>query len=341
MKDMQASGNNYSVFSQNLSELTSAANYYLKSGYFSPSEYEISKIYKFYKSLSDEILLAKTDAISMSDRNELYKAYCKVRQMLSDSVFVNVILTIPDEPRFECSPDFIKIQKIYIKCLQSFEHNDENHGSYEDASASFYVRDVLVGVLRNRQQLDICLEKGFYHIPAQNLSVPVEDISCIAIYQSKNLFGDNSCIRYYGMVDSYNLLKRSEITEIPKNSDKSYYKFTISNWQKLDKPISTNGGGLVCETTSRYLLFTSSDVFELNFKDLSLCRLYRTIRNSILSGRDRVACRHRNMTFALENNTISAYSNRVNHYCVSTEEYLKNPSKHFWNMLKSVNRKRQ
>ena len=95
-------------------------------------------------------------------------------------------------------------------------------------------RDVLVGDLRNQKQLDICLSNNFYHMPADRISKSDFPIRYVAIYQSKRQFDKNSGIRWYGEVISVTKVKRSEITEIPKNSDKQYYRFEINEWKKLD-----------------------------------------------------------------------------------------------------------
>ncbi len=337
MKDMQATGNSITLFSENLLQLIRYTNYYTKSGYFSPNRREISLIYSFYTELSKMILVAKTDTKSMTERRELYDAYCKIRHMLSQSVFVNVTLITKEErdayTKQTSSSHFAHISGLYSKCKSEFPSrapSAEIHSA--DVSESFYKRDVLIGLLRNREQLDICLGKGFYHIPCEKLSLPVENLSYVAVYQSKNLYGRYSCIEHYGKIDSYEIVKRKDITEIPKNSDKEYYRFNISEWKKLPKPISNSGGG-VCETTSEYLLLTSDDICELSFKDLNICKLYRTIRKSIVSKRNKVACRYRYLTFVLEDNTVCLYVNRKKLYSVSTKEYLSNPSKHFWSML--------
>lgn len=266
----------------------------------------------------------------------LYDVHCRIKQILANSVFVDVELIRRDEilNDYNTSVQFEKILKLYNKCKQALESGiTSDKKSTFECSHSFYKRDVFVGVLRNAQQLGICLEKGFYHIPVDRLKVHANDVSYIAIYQSLNMFGTNAGIRYYGKVDSYEILKRKEITDIPKISDKLYYKFKISEWYTLSKPISVNGGRPF-ETTSMYLLLTSNDAFELNFKDPITCKLYRTIRKSIVSNRDKVACHYRNLTFAIENGVISVYRGRARMYWVSTTEFTENPSKHFWNMLK-------
>ena len=61
-------------------------------------------------------------------------------------------------------------------------------------------RDVLVGSLRSKAQLDVALRHNFYHIPASQFPESAFPIHYVAIYQSKNFFGPEAGIRYYGFV---------------------------------------------------------------------------------------------------------------------------------------------
>ncbi len=337
MKATLASGNETELFSACVDELIHITNYYLKSGYFSPTKYEIGHIFIYFDDITKRILYLKSNSVKVLDIHALYNNYCKIKHMLKSSVFINVTHFNADEisrNNFNGSLYFNKISVLYNDCKRYLSEEKETSKEHINKGLnSFEIRDVFLGVLRNREQLDICLEKGFYHIPADRLEVPPNSILYIAIYQSENIFGSHAGIRYYGRVDSYNLVKRKDITEIPKVSDRLYYRFNISSWQTLTNPIKINGGGRPFHTTSLYLLLTSSDACELEFKDPITCKLYRTIKNAILSKKNRVACHYRNVTFAIEDDKISLYKNRVNMYSVPVSEYLKNPSKHFWAML--------
>ena len=98
-------------------------------------------------------------------------------------------------------------------------------------------RDVLVGALRNRAQLDTCLKYKFYHIPASKIRDADLPIHYVAIYQSINIFGREAGIRYYGEVTKTSAVKRRDIREIPKNSDEAYYRFEIKEWKELNIPL--------------------------------------------------------------------------------------------------------
>ena len=68
------------------------------------------------------------------------------------------------------------------------------------AKVDWSVRDVLVGSLRDREQLKIALEHNFYHVPSRQLGEDDLPIRYVAIYQSRNIFGTEAGIRYYGEV---------------------------------------------------------------------------------------------------------------------------------------------
>ena len=80
--------------------------------------------------------------------------------------------------------------------------------------ASWQTPDVLVGALRNRYQLDVCLECDFYHMPAT--SIDPKTVRYVAMYQSITLFGRKSGIHWYGKVAEFEKVRRYEIDEIPR-----------------------------------------------------------------------------------------------------------------------------
>ena len=124
-------------------------------------------------------------------------------------------------------------------------------------------RDVLVGVLKNHQQLNICKQCRFYHIPASRISEDNLPIRYVAIYQSRRLFGKDSGIFLYGEVIRCNLVRRREIREIPKNSDQLYYRFDVREWKSLETPIKVRESATIALFTNHFLLFHSSEVPEL------------------------------------------------------------------------------
>ena len=127
-------------------------------------------------------------------------------------------------------------------------------------------RDVLVGALRDRQSLDICLINRFYFVPASRIREENFPIHYVAMYQTKAIFGGDSGIRYYGEVKSIRPIKQSEIPEITEKTDERYYLLSVKEWKQLDRPIEVKERGSVSFFTNMFLLRHSAQVPELMIK---------------------------------------------------------------------------
>lgn len=150
------------------------------------------------------------------------------------------------------------------------------------AKVDWSVRDVLIGTLRNKSQLDICLNHKFYHIPQKILKEADLPIRYVAMYQSKShKFGPEAGIRYYGEVTKCVPVKRSEITEIPKKSDEPYYRFEIKEWKKLTKPITPKEIGFTRMFTNFFLLQHSAEIPELFIRSEQEYRLYSELKRTL------------------------------------------------------------
>ena len=139
-------------------------------------------------------------------------------------------------------------------------------------------RDVLVGALRNRAQLDTCLKYKFYHIPASKIKDADLPIHYVAIYQSINIFGREAGIRYYGEVTKTSAVKRRDIREIPKNSDEAYYRFEIKEWKELNIPLVAKEVRDFPFFTNMFLLQHCPDVPDLHISSEEEYRLYTEVR---------------------------------------------------------------
>ena len=143
------------------------------------------------------------------------------------------------------------------------------------------VRDVLVGSMRNKEQLNTCLQHRFYHIPASRISENKLPIHTVALYQSKTLFGVKAGIRYYGDVIRCSLVPRNCITEIPSDSEELYYRLDIREWRQLPKPILPKEIGGVNFFTNRFLLEHSSETPELKLRSEEEYRLYTELKRRL------------------------------------------------------------
>lgn len=151
------------------------------------------------------------------------------------------------------------------------------------AKVNWTARDVLVGALHSREQLDIALEHKVYHIPASKVSKERLPIRYIAIYQSKVLFGDKlSGVRYFGEVFNYQLVKRSNIPELPKNSEKLYYRFEIKEWRELERPLKAVGIGARSSLyTNLFLLQNVEETPDLLLRSEAEYRLYTELKRAV------------------------------------------------------------
>jgi len=168
----------------------------------------------------------------------------------------------------------------------AFERSILPKGSYQVINAiNFDDMDVLVGSLRNKEQLKKALDFKFYHIPYRNLRKNGVSFKYIALYQSKESFKDEAGIRYYGKIKHWDIVRRKEITEIPKDSDELYIKFYIDSWNSLPIPIKPKEYGVLSHMyTNKHLLLNAEYLPEFCIKNKEEYRLYlelKRISNSV------------------------------------------------------------
>lgn len=143
----------------------------------------------------------------------------------------------------------------------------------------FNDRNVLVGALRNKEQLEINIKNKFYHTALSNINLEKHSIKTIAIAQSKKLFKGEAGIRYYGSIKDIKILPRREIKEIPKNSDELYVRFEVDEWKELKVPLKVEGYQVrkIVYTTD-YLLHNSNVVTELLIKSKEEFRIWKELK---------------------------------------------------------------
>ncbi|WP_371264696.1 DUF2357 domain-containing protein [Paenibacillus sp. CF384] len=136
-------------------------------------------------------------------------------------------------------------------------------------------RNVLVGSLRNVEQLDEALKYGFYHVPLENLTdhTVLSKLEYVALYQSVKRFeplGKGSGIHWFGRIKEWQVIRRREITEIPARAgteDKLYVKFTVESWAKRKQPIIPGGHGIYSFLlTSKYIFDRAEEIAELRLE---------------------------------------------------------------------------
>lgn len=152
------------------------------------------------------------------------------------------------------------------------------------AKVDWSTRDVLIGVLRNKDQFKVCLEHRFYHIPAERLKSSDLPVRYIAIYQSKNIFGAEAGIRYYGEVTKCIPVWRGAIKEIrprPGTENILYYRFEVKEWKQLSKRIAAKEIPIQGFLTNLFLLEHSAETPELLIRSEEEYRLYSELKRAV------------------------------------------------------------
>jgi hypothetical protein len=143
----------------------------------------------------------------------------------------------------------------------------------------FKDRTVLVGSLRNKEQLEINLKGSFYHTKCSNVNLAEHNIKFVALAQSKRQFSDEAGITYCGKIVDIKVVKRNMIREIPSDSEEDYYVFKIEEWKKLHRKIEVKGYQVVrVMYTTEYLLNNAEIVTELCIRSKEEYRLWRELK---------------------------------------------------------------
>lgn len=199
----------------------------------------------------------------------------------------------------------------------SFERAKLQSGTHEYLeNIDFSKRDVLVGTLGSKEQLAVNLTYNFYHIPCERIGKDrnVFHFRYVAIYQSKDKFGDQSGVLYYGEIKAVRVIKRAEIIEIPTKRDPEelYYKFEITEWKKLKTPVkSCNELKLRLRIyTNLFLLENSEYVSELCIKAKDEYRLLKELKR-ISDDINTQIDEKESPTFEFEGALISINENKV------------------------------
>lgn len=172
-------------------------------------------------------------------------------------------------------PSSTKLMEEFLDVLinessySTFERYLEPIGREHYIKEDYYKnRNVLVGTLKNKEQLEINLENKFYHTKCTNVNLMEREVKYVAIAQSKKLFGEDAGVLYYGKVESIELIKRRYIKEIPSDSEEMYLRFNIEEWIKLTNKIEVQGYQVrKIMYTTEYLLKNASNVGDLCIKE--------------------------------------------------------------------------
>src|SRR3989344_1031553 len=97
---------------------------------------------------------------------------------------------------------------------------------------------VLVGVLKNKRDLNILLAKKWYRVPMAH--APSRQFRYLALYEPARLGRQGKRIRYYTRVLNHQIIRRGDLLpdepHHPRARD-SYFQFRVGNIKKLSRPI--------------------------------------------------------------------------------------------------------
>lgn len=134
------------------------------------------------------------------------------------------------------------------------------------ASVDWNKRDVLVGVLGRKEQLNICLTSRCYWVPASQLPESSLPVHFVALYQSNNLFKGEAGVTFYGEVLLSQKRRRKNIPGFQggsRDGDQPYYLFSVKDWQSLPVSISPKESASTVLMTNLFLLKHSEHYPEL------------------------------------------------------------------------------
>ncbi len=146
------------------------------------------------------------------------------------------------------------------------------------ATVDWNRRDVLVGTLRNKQQFQVNFDHRFYHVSTSAINSGRFPIHYIALYEA------GTGVQWYGEVETYDTVRRSEITELPKASDELYYRINVKEWIKLDHLIKVKEyAPRRLWYTNLFLLEHAAEVPELTIKSETAYRLHIELKRRLAS----------------------------------------------------------
>ncbi|MVO71505.1 DUF2357 domain-containing protein [Paeniclostridium sordellii] len=209
---------------------------------------------------------------------------------------------------------------IYESSYSIYERSLDNVGKKEYIKEEYFKnRNVLVGSLKNKVQLEKNLEHNFYHTPINGISLLKHNIEYIALYQSEKDFKEDSGVLYYGKIKNINVVKRKDITYIDSDKEDLYYYFEIENWLKLDKFIQRGNFKLRnFMYTTDYLLHNSSYIHELFIRSKEEFRVWKEL-NRIRHKREKLFLNDKNNT-----NSFEGFIVGTNEILISDKIIIKN-----------------
>lgn len=277
-------------------KIDTSSEYIQKYGSVGPKEEDINTMHRYRDAI---IYDYKKDKLSKG-KEQMGNNYKEINNCIFGAF---VLFPYNNEEEFKNNTFYKSIEKVSIgaipflpsttKLMDNFLDEIVNESSYSSferviqpigkaeylKEEYFNNREVLVGSLKSKEQLQINLDYNFYHIPKKNIRLVENNIKYIALAQSKKIFGDDGGILWYGKVKNIDLVKRNEIRELPRECENLYYKFEIEKWCKLEAKIQISKFQVRSFLyTTLYLLNNACSVTELCLKTRDEFRVFTELK---------------------------------------------------------------
>ncbi|GIP33506.1 restriction endonuclease-like protein [Paenibacillus sp. J2TS4] len=169
---------------------------------------------------------------------------------------------------------------------KAYERSTRPRGTQEYYVNKLSGKNVLLGSLSKKEQLQIALRHRFYHTPLGNIRdhKVLTQLEYIGLYQSITLFGNHGevGVSYYGKILDWKVIPRKEIKEISSSrgkDDELYVVFTVEEWLKRPEPIIPGGHGIYRVLyTTKYMFDRAREIAELRLETEEELRIWREKR---------------------------------------------------------------
>lgn len=277
-------------------KIDTSPEYIKRYGSIGPKEEDINTMHRYRDAI---IYDYKKDRLSKG-KEQIRNSYEEINNCIFGAF---VLFPYNNEEEFKNNTFYKSMEEVNIgaipflpsttKLMENFLDDLVNESSYSTFERAlkpigkeeylkdeyFNNRNVLVGALKNKEQLDVNLKYNFYHIPQKKINLEKNNISYVALSQSHNLFSDDGGILWYGKIKNIDLVRRNEIHEIPKDDESLYYKIEIEKWCKLKTKIEISKFPIRSFIyTTFYLLNNADSVTELCIKTKEEFRLFLELK---------------------------------------------------------------
>ena len=147
--------------------------------------------------------------------------------------------------------------------------------------------DMLVALLKEKNDLEILLNHNWYRIPIKSAPVDLYKIKFLSFYQPSIFKSEKYKIKYYGIIKKIQVIKRKELfpDEIKNSkSELEYYKIIIDRIQELDEPIiSKKGRRMVFIKTTLEKFINAHEINDLFHESPLEDKLWQEFKNFKIS----------------------------------------------------------